>query len=194
MAAADSVRAFVAIDPAEALRRELQAMQDRLRSACGAAGWKVGFPAIDAIHLTLKFLGDVPSARLNEIVEALSPLGRTDRLQIALGGLGAFPERGRPKILWVGLSAGQGAVKSLAEQVDRYLAPLGFPPEGRQFSPHFTVGRVKRATAGVTTVLKSVSPAGGGPSPIEEVVLYRSDLHPSGARYTVLGRIGLGAG
>jgi 2'-5' RNA ligase len=184
-------RVFIAIDPSDEARRALTDLTARLRVACEAAGVKARWARPDTFHLTLRFLGDVSPERAAEIGRALAPIGSTDRLEIALGALGAFPDEKNPRVLWIAPVRGGGALKSLAEQVDRCLGGLGIPPEDRQFRAHLTLARVKRAGKSLSTVLEKVSPAGEIASPISEVVLYRSDLLPRGALHTVVARVPL---
>ena len=186
-------RVFVAIDPGDEARRALAELSARLEAACRLAGVKASYPRPETLHLTLRFIGDVTPERAAEIGRALAPIGATDRLEIAFGALGAFPDEKKPRVLWIAPVRGGGALKSLAEQVDRCLAGLGIPPEGRQFRPHLTLARVKRSSGSVAPVIEKVSPAGEIASPISEVVLYRSDLLPRGAHHTPVARVPLGA-
>jgi len=188
----DRVRLFVAIKPDEQAMGSIGRIRDELEEACRLASWKVRIPRVENLHLTLKFLGSVRQSEVPMIEEALRPIGSMDRFEIAFSGLGAFPNEKKPRVLWLGVSEGGESVKTLAEQVDRYLVPFGHERESRVFSPHITLGRVKHATGQTARVMLSVSSTGPIVSSVNEVTLYRSDLHPTGARYVPLVQVELG--
>lgn len=186
------VRLFVAVDPQPEVRARLGAIQQALRRAVGQAGWTATFPKVPNLHVTLKFLGSVEAHRVAEVGAALSAVGSTDPFEIAFEGLGAFPSPSRPRILWAGVTRGARPLKSLAEQVDRYCSACGFEPEAREFSPHLTLARLKRARGSAASMLENVSPREAGSSVVTEVTLYRSDTDPAGPTYTPLAQLPLG--
>lgn len=185
------IRAFVALP----LPEEARARLGGLRRAADPAA-PVRWVAPDAMHLTLKFLGEIEPERADAVKAALGKLG-WDRgaFEFTLAGIGGFPSLARPRVLWAGVTDGAAAVAALAERVEAALEPLGFPREDRRFTPHLTIGRVKDAGGG--------GPRGWGerfgaaarlaPSVVraEAVVLYQSRLSSSGARYAPLLRIAL---
>ena len=195
MACADErVRCFVAIElPAEA-RRCIGGLVTGLRGA-GVRGLRPVNP--DGVHLTLKFLGDVSmstagavSAALEDAVAAAAPF------ELELRGVGVFPDLRRPRVLWVGVGGDLVPLQRLYESVEGALAPQGFPPEGRGFTPHLTLARLRdgtsteeRARAGA--VLTSLSWEEGAAVPVGGVSLMRSTLGSGGAVYRRLGWVGL---
>ena len=187
----DKARLFLAVDPSPRARRRLADVQEAVKGLTGRLGWKVSYPKRDNLHVTLKFLGDVERERVDDLVAALAEIGSTDRFEICFEGLGAFPSPSRPRILWVGVGRGAEELKSLAEQVDRCCAGVGFPPEERELSPHLTLGRVRRAPRSASFVVDNVSPKEAGASLVTEVTLYRSEIGPGGSTYTALARIPL---
>jgi 2'-5' RNA ligase len=193
-AEAPRLRLFIAVDPSEHARVRLEKISDGLRAACREVGMKASFQRPEHLHLTLKFLGDVEASKVPEIVSALDVLCATDRFEIAFEGLGAFPNEKKPNVLWVDVTKGRKELKSLAEQVDRSLLVLGYPPEQREYQPHLTLARVRRASKDARRVIHPVSPEGAVSSPVTEVVLYRSDLGREGSKYTALARFPLGSG
>lgn len=186
-----SLRLFLAVDPEPRARRRIGAVQEALKGAAGRLHWKVAFPKADRLHITLKFLGQVEADRVADLERCLLPIGSTDRFQICFEGVSAFPSPSRARILWLGVTEGAERLKSLAEQVDRYCAELGFEPEQREFKPHLTLGRVKRAPRSGPSVVENVSPKEAGPSLVTEVTLYLSELGPGGSTYTPLVRFPL---
>lgn len=189
----ESLRLFVAVDPTDAARRRIADVQESLKRAVAARGWKVSFPKPENLHLTLKFLGSVPADRLPDLRAGLAEIGQTDRFQICFEGISGFPGRRTPRILWLGVTEGAETLKTLAEQVDRCCARLGFEPEARELSPHLTLGRVKNGRGSLASVVDNVSPKEAGPSLVTEVTLYRSELGPGGSTYVPLVKIPLRA-
>lgn len=135
------MRLFVAIFPPADLAEALaQSAREVL------AGERLRFTRSENIHLTLKFLGEVPEDMLDYLVAALTPLGeRHSPFEIEARGPGAFPNPRRAKVLWAGVGAGADELKALASDVEGALGPLGFERERRPFTPHFTLGRARRA-------------------------------------------------
>jgi len=185
------LRLFVAVELGPEIQGRLVAVQDALR-ACTAVRWV----RPENLHLTLRFLGEVPQERTLQIREALEQVARHHSpLEIVLEGVGAFPGLRRPRVLWVGVSAGQEALGRIARHLDRALEALGFRPEGRGFVGHVTLGRV--AQPGAARLLEHAigaftsDPLGFGQ--VSEICLFRSRLHPIGPMYSVLQRFALGA-
>ena len=134
------MRLFVALNLPPALRQGLWEATAPLRD--GAARIKWVRP--EGIHLTLKFLGEVPEERAPELAAALARAARGARaLTLALGGFGVFPDFHRPRIVWVGI-APDPALEILQHRVEQEFAPLGFPTEARPVRPHATLGRAAR--------------------------------------------------
>src|SRR5437867_9221492 len=120
---------FIAVDLPDEIREGLQDVQRDLGSVSGSARWV----APESIHITLKFLGEVPSKRLNDIHEALAGLSWKP-FRIDLRGVGFFPGTRSPRIFWVGMEA--PTMSALAEELDARLARIGFETEKRAFRPH----------------------------------------------------------
>ena len=98
----------------------------------------------DALHITMKFLGEVSEARLPEVSDALAEAsGGAAPFDVAVSGLGAFPSLSRPNILWVGVQADAEMTK-LQAHLERVFVPLGFTADERAFRPHITVARVRK--------------------------------------------------
>jgi 2'-5' RNA ligase len=182
----------VAVLLPEAVRATLAAVIQRLRANARGVGWV----AADNLHLTLKFLGRVEPARLEQVVTALAAVAASSSpFDLAVRGLGAFPSPSRPRVLWAGLAGGASELALLAARVEAALGPLGFPPEERPFSAHVTLGRVRepRGDPALAAALAAGASRELGAFRVDRVVLMRSDLSPRGARYTPLDSWGLGA-
>lgn len=186
----ETYRTFVAVPLSAPLKAALQAVQVSLMRQCPPESVKWVQP--EGMHMTLFFLGEVETRRLPEIKAALAEVARNAHpCTCRVGGLGAFPNLRRPRVVWVGLEEAEGHLRALLQAVNAALEGLGFTPEEREFKPHLTLGRVaKQATP---TELETIGKVVGRTTTpmwhehITELVFYRSELKPSGAVYTPLG-------
>lgn len=192
------IRTFVAVELDPQVRLRLKEQVDRLRPRLEAAVGPVRWVGQGQYHITLRFLGELLPERLQAVARAVErACGDVLPFQLYLTGLGAFPHLGRPRVLWVGVDeASREQLSRLAHRLNEELDREGFEPAEVPFVPHLTLGRVSQAgsvrQAGVLEALGPSSFAGLGPSRVHEAVVMRSDLHPSGARYTALYRQPLG--
>ena len=180
------MRLFVAVDVPDVVKDAIETdVVAPLRDALPGARWT----RREGRHLTLKFLGDVADERLGGTGAALSEAASSHvRFDAAFDVLGGFPNLRRPRVLWVGIGAGAEPLSALAADVEANLEPLGFPREDRPFRGHLTLARFPKPTAvrslpGVTVPTEAFA--------ARELVLFRSQLHPKGARYTALDRYAL---
>ena len=188
------IRTFIAVEPSAEVRRAAARVTAGLM-----AGWRAGsvrWVPPENLHLTLRFLGGTEESRVGPLIAALDEVtADAPGCELTLGSLGAFPDERRPRVLWIGLG-GTGTVilRSLQRRIEKRVGVLGWDHQRRPFSPHLTLGRVRAGTdpdpvAGWTRAAVPELAFG-----VEEVVLMRSDLHPGGARYSVLHRSRLGEG
>jgi RNA 2',3'-cyclic 3'-phosphodiesterase len=177
----ERLRLFVAVDvPPDVLER-LDATIEPQRSAVPNARWA----PIANQHITLKFLGRVDVESFPEVRSACERVAATESsAEIRLTGMGAFPNPRRARVIWAGIEDEAQILARVASGLDEALAPLGFAPEKRAFTPHLTLARLK-SPADARAFLESVSFA-SDPWPVTELHLYRSHLSPKGARYEVL--------
>ncbi len=191
-----AIRSFVAVELGDEVKGRLAEIQRQLKAAVPSGSVRWVQP--DSIHLTLKFLGDVPEERIRAIVAALErECAPVTPLTFAVAGAGCFPNARRPNVVWVGVEDSTGQLLALQQAVERALNPLGYPPEGRPFKPHLTLGRANRTASGadlrrVGDLVGGLHVAQLGQVRVAEIVLMRSDLSPAGARYTPLAHIPLG--
>lgn len=179
------MRAFVGLpfSPPESVVRLLSELE-----ACDA-DLKVVSP--ENLHLTLKFLGEIPDAQAGPILERLRAAAFPLRYRILLRDVGAFPDWRRFNILWLGLSDPEGRLSASFAVSERCFAELGFPPEARPFSPHVTIAR-KRSDRGRDAARRLLEAHRGetfGDVEVEGPVLFRSSLTPQGAVYERLGGV-----
>ena len=183
------IRVFVAVDLPEDVERAMGAAARSLRDA-RIEGLRAVRP--EGIHLTLKFLGDVPESRVDEIGHAVSQAVAGHRqFEVSTGGLGAFPNTRRPQVLWVGISGRVGPLMGLQADVDAALGVLGFQTETRPFHPHLTLARLDRrmpasARRASMDALESTGLSAGMRIAVRSVSLVQSILGRGGASYVRL--------
>ena len=179
------IRCFVAVEVPEPIQASLKPVQTHLQSRIhkGVSWTKPG-----NFHLTLKFLGDVRPEAINEISEAIQRVAAAHPpFSIAFGGIGAFPNLARPRVIWMGIKQGTSTVSRLAKAVNRELTHLGFSTDNR-FHPHLTLARLRTATdlEPLKNILRKYDTIVGGSMRVKEITLMQSQLHPNGAIYTPL--------
>jgi len=144
------------------------------------------------LHITLKFLGDISLNDLPQLIRAVTQCtSRTDSFDLTLQGVGAFPNRESPKTIWLGCREGSHELIQLADSIDVSLFPLGYPKESRRFSPHLTIGRVKKLVQGLASVFDTQKDHLFGSCSIGEVQIVSSDLTRRGPIYDELAVIPL---
>lgn len=184
-----SVRAFIAVELPEEVRAYLAKIQSELRQALSRG---VRWQYTQGIHLTLKFLGDVEIDRLSQVEGSMAQAAREcSPFHLTLGGLGCFPNLHQPRVLWVSIQGELEQLVQLQAGIEEALRPVGFSLEGRAFSPHLTLGRLRDAVSReerrrVGEVVASLKVTPGPPFPVTSVSLMRSQLTPRGAIYTRL--------
>lgn len=183
------MRSFIAIPLSPECRDTLGRMQRALRET----GADVRWVPLSSIHLTLKFLGEADPAAVPALGRELArEAGPAPPFRLRLGGLGAFPHPGRPRVVWCGLDGETGALDLLQRRVEAVCVRGGFAPEERAFRPHLTLGRVtgKRNLSPLVDCIKMGSDL-EAPLCVDRFHVYQSILKPQGAAYTVLATISL---
>jgi 2'-5' RNA ligase len=189
------MRCFVAVDLPDPVRDAVRRAQGALRAAAPDAD--VRWTGAAQLHVTLAFLGEIDPARAAAATDALRAVaGGRAAFPLRAAGLGAFPTARRPRVVWAGIDDPAGGLRALAADVAAALAPLGLAPEARPFRGHVTLARVRspRGTAPLVRALGAATAPAFGAWSVAAVVLYRSHLHPQGARYEPLAALPLGGG
>ncbi|MDJ0783831.1 MAG: RNA 2',3'-cyclic phosphodiesterase [Desulfosarcinaceae bacterium] len=185
MSTAGQIRAFIALELPASTRSALADLQATLKPEFTAVRWVR--PA--GIHLTLKFLGDIPEHQVNAIGKTLrAAADERHALATVIKGLGVFPGVRKARVIWAGLAGDTAAILAIQQDVDAALATLGFPRDRRRFKAHLTLGRFKKAPPApeLVRILETCSDYAPVALPLTRLVLYRSELRPQGARYTSL--------
>jgi 2'-5' RNA ligase len=189
---ADAMRAFIAFELPTEFTRLAADLQARLQRQ----GLKMRWVRPGNIHLTLRFLGEIPSEQSCALAQAMGTAAAGSApIQLSAQGLGVFPSPRKPRVLWIGLGGQTDRLGQLVARLESELASLGIAREDRPFKAHLTLARIQTAVDAVR--LQSAIESCGGyapmPFPAAEMVLFQSDLRPQGPIYTPLARVALGA-
>lgn len=183
------IRSFIAVLLPEEVRRAVAMTVAELR----LSGADVGWVRPENLHLTLRFLGGQGERELERAREALTEVAaRASPFAVTLQGLGSFPLRGTPRVIWVGVAEGADRLSRLQASVEEALARRGFPREERAYHPHLTIGRVRGRRGAEALIGALRDEQVFGEVEVRALHLMRSDLHPEGARYSVLASAPLG--
>lgn len=176
------IRTFIAVELPEKFIPEIEKMSSLLR----APGIKPVDPGL--VHITMKFLGDIPEDKVEPIASALSRINCTP-FEARIRGAGVFPKQSYIKVIWLGA---QGDFDTLHKEIERVLSPFGFEKE-RQFTPHATLARVKQLSekAGLLEKVKKLENIDLGAMKVEAISLKKSTLTPRGPVYETLREIKL---
>jgi 2'-5' RNA ligase len=172
------MRLFIAIDLPTDLRTALAEVQRELRPLADKTKWV----AAESIHITLKFLGEVPDKQIDDIHDALTGL-TWKPFMITVRGVGFFPGTRSPRVFWAGMEA--PTMQELTEQLDARLERLGFEKEKRKFRPHITLARARdtRMDPALVAAASKFEEHEFGSFTADRVFLFRSNLKPVGAIY-----------
>ncbi len=184
------MRTFIAIEVPEAVKKELAVVQGRLRGAGVDASWT----RAEGMHLTLKFLGEVSEQQVPDIMSNLRKAAEgTGPLGFSVSGVGTFPNPIKARVVWIGLGGDIEKLMRLQVAVENAMLLLGMAREERKFTPHLTLGRIKyiRSRDRWTKTLDEVKDVSLPGFEAISVSLMKSELKPSGAVYTEMGRVEL---
>lgn len=187
------IRTFIALELPENARQTLSDLQNGLRSDLPSVRWV----RPEGIHLTLKFLGDIPEDQVAAIGAALEAAAREQGpLKLTIKGLGVFPGVRKARVIWAGLRGDTADLMALKGAVDTALEAVGFAPQRRRFKAHLTLGRFKQPLPAhkLVAILEHHADFSPLEMNLERVSLYRSELRPQGARYTPLSHAWLDPG
>lgn len=188
----EKLRAFVAVEIDQGIKKRLADLQEILREAGGGVRWV----EVENIHITLKFLGYVDEADLSAVKDVVkAAVTGVSPFCIEFKGVGAFPRPERPRVLTVAVKDASGSLSTInARLEEEFFEKLGVEKEDRGYSPHLTLGRIKVAK-NVTPLVRLMARHSGddfGMERVESVVLMQSQLSPEGPAYTQLEKFYLG--
>lgn len=207
------MRTFIAIELPEDIRQNIEDTSRRLRDLLHSSGLErnVRWTPAAKLHLTLRFLGDTSPSQQRQVLDELFAVVKAySSLNLRVGTPGCFPNTHSPQVIWLGLDGDLLHLSQLQSAVEQIVQKAGYEPESRAYSPHLTIGRVRRGLSGAerrklgnclsglleqedvldeaqTSTIRSRLDFD-----VRSLVLMRSVLKPEGAQYTVIERMQLG--
>ncbi len=185
------MRCFIAIELDEQIKERLLEARKLFQSLVGKISWVKS----EQMHLTIKFLGSVPDSKIPEITKALNSALADSHIrpfEFSIEGLGAFPERGGPRILWAGVNSVR-ELQNLHESIEKELELIDIPREQREFTPHLTLARIRSRidSRECRKILENNADFSAGIQRVEHITLFSSELKPSGAVYRAIEKFKL---
>jgi 2'-5' RNA ligase len=185
------IRSFLAIEIPRAIQKKIEEVQKDLRSSYADVRWVNP----EKIHLTLKFFGSIEESRIEPIVHLIEgPVQNKSSFFLKVQGVGAFPNLKNPRVIWMGLVDGKEVLTHFQKQLEEELKKIGFEPEERVFHPHLTLGRTKSSKGREELIgrIERHQEEEFGIFQVEKIILFKSDLRPTGPIYTSLRELKLG--
>ncbi|MGZ3651067.1 MAG: RNA 2',3'-cyclic phosphodiesterase [Bdellovibrionota bacterium] len=182
------LRLFIAVDPEPSVA---EGIENFVRASSPAA--ELRWIPRKNYHLTLKFLGATPQNQIPAVLKVLQGIAETEcAFSVIFKGLGVFPDKRNPKVLWIAIEDGSGRLSLLAKKIELAMVAIGFAMENRDYVPHLTVAKVARSNFHASKQW-SENPllhqeANFGPSEVRELFLYESRNGPGGVQYEALAR------
>jgi len=183
------IRSFIALELSDGLRRELAKLIEDLKKGMQFTSAHPSWVNPNGIHLTLKFLGNIEERLVGDIARSLEEIAAdTPPFLLKVRNLGVFPNARQPRVLWAGVTDGDKESCALQHKIEDAMALLGFEQEGREFHPHLTLARIKslKGTAAMMKIVEIHKSRYVGECMVNRLILFKSELHPDGARYTRL--------
>jgi 2'-5' RNA ligase len=184
----ESWRVFIAIELAAKVRKKIKDHVDRLRAACPdvRASW-----ALEGnLHLTLKFLGDIPVEKVETLSKAAQrAASNASSFELIIEGAGSFAPRGQPRVLWIGIEDPSGKLTGLHAALEEECAHAGFAREQRPFHPHLTIARLRQPQGArqLAAMHKEIGFESETVS-VSAIAVIRSELRSEGSRHTIVAR------
>ncbi|HEV2705393.1 MAG TPA: RNA 2',3'-cyclic phosphodiesterase [Pyrinomonadaceae bacterium] len=186
-------RVFFAVELPRSVRESAGEHLSHLRAR--APQVRASWERPEKMHVTLKFVGEVALQRIEELKRAAGEaVADVSPFELKIEGTGAFPPRGEPRVLWLGVTDASGELSRLQARLEEACAREGFKREQRAYRPHLTVARLRSPTGTRTlAALHRESAFETEPFTVSELVLVRSQLSPAGSVYTTVSRHALNA-
>jgi 2'-5' RNA ligase len=183
------LRSFIAIELPEEVKAALIGIQDEFKESRADIRWVKP----DNIHLTLKFLGEIDGKNIGNIVQKVEgACAKYSFFELGISGIGVFPNIRSPRVLWVGIQYAE-ALAGLQSEIETGMASIGYERERRKFSPHLTLGRFRSAKGekAISEKIEMYKNDRIGSIGVQSISLMKSELSPSGARYSRVAEIAL---
>ncbi len=176
------MRVFVAIEIPREVRDALTSLSDKWKQSGARASWV----RPENMHLTLRFLGEVTREQMQHMAEMLAAAyAAIPALTLAARGAGAFPNRRKPGVLWVGVQALSGDLAAVQQCAEDAARTIGLPPDTKAFHPHLTLARIRdaRHIGALPELIAAAEHFDGGAFTADAVSLFESELRPGGPIY-----------
>jgi RNA 2',3'-cyclic 3'-phosphodiesterase len=177
-------RLFAAIEIGPVAQSRIADEQERLKETMRASS--IRWTKRDQLHITLVFIGEVPDQRAARIIETMRDAIPHPPFRFELGGIGAFPPRGAPRALWIGVTSGAAQMIRVQSLVADRLEGIGVERERRPFSPHLTLGRWRDSRPSDRPLTSSGQPPTLARVDVKGVTLFQSRVSSDGSTYTRL--------
>jgi RNA 2',3'-cyclic 3'-phosphodiesterase len=188
------MRLFVAVEIAPAVAVTAAGLIDSLRERALrlAPRSRITWIAADRLHITVRFIGHVDADQADVIRRVLTPSLEREPFPLSIAGVGTFPPKGPPRVVWAGLTEGRQPLTAIEEHVGNRLSGVGIAPDERPYNPHLTLARVREA-GGLRSaaLLEAVTDAVLGTTTVKAITLFESRLSPKGPTYVALQRTAL---
>jgi 2'-5' RNA ligase len=180
----NTFRLFVAIDTPREVKEAMTGLRDHLKRSGADVRWE----SSEKLHITLKFIGDTPQNLLPDFVPLLEGVAANRQpFGISYFGIGCFPHRQDPRVVWVGVEDPTGGLATMQRAIEAGCISLGFPAEQKGFHAHVTLGRVKsRRNLGSLLATMESATFEGRQATVSALLLLKSELKPGGSEYTIL--------
>ena len=183
------MRAFIAIELSDRSRVRIAKKLKNLRREL--ADISIRWLPVENIHLTLKFFKDLREEDVESVERGMNKaMGASPPFELQMGGLGGYPNTRKARVIWVSVG-GRKVLGNLKKGLEEELVQLGYPAEKRPFSPHLTLGRVRRGVGLkdlviIKKVIEHQRQDLGSTIKVNEIVLFQSELKSTGAKYSIL--------
>jgi len=181
-----AVRSFLAFELPPEIKDQVRQVSEQLKKTNMDVRWV----RVDNIHLTVLFMGDVREGDISAIAREIEQVCYGFHpFDIFLKGLGFFPDRRRPRVLWAGYDGDIERMSSLRDVLQERLMPFEIKEDKRQFAPHLTLGRFRNPGKGAPVLDETITRYQGLSSTafrIHELILFKSELRPQGTQYNSL--------
>lgn len=186
------IRTFIAIPLDQDIKEKIALFQEDLKKEILKG---IKWVDSESLHLTLKFLGDIEESQISSVYQAMKNF-LTDQnvFSFKIAHLGTFPNIQNPSVIWTGIENSRDILQSLSAGLNKEMQKLGIPPEEKDFSPHITLGRVKRGAAIEGNYQEAILKHKDiflGEQQVKSIILFKSDLQPKGPIYTALEKVEL---
>lgn len=183
----DLIRAFLGIDIED---NKLLSHISQIQQKLDLQSAKMKLVEINNIHFTIRFFGDTPVAKLEQMRECLQHI-RIEPFEVRIQGVGAFPNKRRPRVVWVGVTDNSERIAQLKTEIDDVLTEIGYHPEREKYTPHATIARIKNVRNSDLLIqnLEDLAEEPLGKMIISSINMKKSTLTPTGAIYDTLWKV-----